>query len=356
VNSIHIVCSYSHKPHDKSQAGVLIALLRPDIKVIKSGKNKQDNREPGIIYERGDPDWFAVKEDAEAKPDDGIDRSKIDQYYLDQLTDKLHQPLSRTPKSMRGMSRVQPSNLEGGNRVKLAETLTSPDRDLALEFGQLIHRCFERIHWIDQEQQVSDADLHQHLQRFFHGSDQIEPAIARFRQLLQHENLTRLLSTAANSDSPNRVEVHTEKRLAVLMDQAEQGSSEHGSLIEGIVDRLVLVYKSDRIVAAEVVDFKYDQIDDTNLTQRIEFYRPQLVAYRSAVETMFGLAADRISTRLVFVQTGQVVHVSQRSHRKRNPNRPSSKPNAPPRSPPKSSKHFGPMASWIDFPKRSKRC
>ena len=38
-------------------------------------------------------------------------------------------------------------------------------------------------------------------------------------------------------------------------------------------------------------------------------YRPQLAAYRAAVQTMLGLGSDRIATRLVFVQTGQVVQV-----------------------------------------------
>ena len=316
VHALHLVCSFGHMPHDKSEAGVLLALLCPEIQ-------KKADRQKGIIYERGDPDWYQKKATDESNPDDEIDSDKIKQYYLPNLTNNLYRPLSRAAKSMRGMARVRPSMLEGGNRVRLAETLTTPERDVALEFGELMHCCFEQVHWLDEGDQVTDIQLHERLQTVSPGSEQIDNAINRFRELLEHDNLKKLLSTgtvreqhmvqdldsAEGSDSPNRIEVHTEKRLAVLMDQLDHVESETGSLIEGVVDRLVLVYEGGCIVAAEISDFKVEQIDDSNLTQRIEHYRPQLAAYRAAVEQMLGLPADQIATRLVFVQTGQVVQI-----------------------------------------------
>ena len=323
VNSIHVIMSYSHKPNGKSQAGLLLSLLCPQIEHHGSGKKKVDTREEGLIYEKGDPDWFNVESDAVGSADPEIDSEKVEQYYLENQTSNLHRPLSTTPKSMRGIAHVRPSMLEGGKRVRLADTLTSPGRDLALEFGQLIHGCFEQVRWLDEGPQLSDDVLRERLEFLKPSCEQIDPAIARFRQLVEHDNLRTLLSTssvleqhvvadldtAQPSTSPNRIEVHAEKRLAVLTDQGDQDSPLPESLIEGIVDRLVLVYENDRVVAADIVDFKTDQIDDTNLTDRIEFYRPQLKAYRSAVETMVGIEKTQISTRLVFVQTGQVVQV-----------------------------------------------
>ena len=183
--------------------------------------------------------------------------------------------------------------------------------------------CIRDSHWLDEGQQIADDELRKLLSHRAPGSDQIDAAIERFRDLLQHSNLKKLLSSstvkeqyvvpdldaAGGSDAANRIEVHTEKRLAVLMDQLDYVDSDSGSLIEGIVDRLVLIYEGGCAVAAEIIDFKVDQIDDSNLTERIEHYRPQLSAYRSAVKTMLGLGEDRIATRLVFVQTGQVVQV-----------------------------------------------
>ena len=324
VHSLHIVCSFGHKPHGKTEAGVLLALLCPEL--IEKGVGKKKDkivRKEGLLYERGDANWFKDEATVAAKDDDGIDATQIKQYYLQNLTDNLYRPLDRAAKSMRGMARVRPSMLEGGNRVRLSETLTSPDRELALEFGDLMHRCFEQIHWLDEGDQVDDETLRQLLLNHSPGSNQIDSAIKRFRELLEHENLKKLLSSSSvqeqyvvpdldvveGSDASNRIEVHTEKRLAVLMDHLDHVDSESGSLIEGIVDRLVLVYEGGCVVAAEIIDFKVDQIDDSNLTERIEHYRPQLTAYRAAVQTMLGLSPDRIATRLVFVQSGQVVQV-----------------------------------------------
>lgn len=324
VHSLHIVCSYGHKPHGKTEVGVLLALLCPELIEKGVGKKKDKlHRKEGLLYERGDANWFQTEPTSETKTDEGIDSSRIQQYYLQNLTNNLYRPLNRAAKSMRGMARVRPSMLEGGNRVRLSETLTSSERELALEFGKLMHCCFEQLHWLDEGQQIADDELRKLLSHRAPGSDQIDAAIERFRDLLQHSNLKKLLSSstvkeqyvvpdldaAGGSDAANRIEVHTEKRLAVLMDQLDYVDSDSGSLIEGIVDRLVLIYEGGCAVAAEIIDFKVDQIDDSNLTERIEHYRPQLSAYRSAVKTMLGLGEDRIATRLVFVQTGQVVQV-----------------------------------------------
>ncbi|QEG21518.1 UvrD-helicase domain-containing protein [Mariniblastus fucicola] len=329
VHSLHIVCSYGHKPHGKTEAGVLLALLCPEL-IEKGEGRKKDKvvRKEGLLYERGDANWFQAESGDAAKTDEGIDSAVVKQYYSQNLTNNLYRPLSRAAKSMRGMARVRPSMLEGGNRVRLSETLTSPDREMALEFGELMHCCFEQIRWLDEGESISDGELRKLLKEKSPGSGQIEAAIKRFRELLQFDNLKNLLSSSSvkeqyvipdldateASGSANRIEVHTEKRLAVLMDQLDHVDSDSGSLIEGTVDRLVLVYEDGQIVAAEIIDFKVDHIDDSNLTGRIEFYRPQLTAYRAAVEKMLGLAADRIATRLVFVQSGQVIQVDSLDH------------------------------------------
>jgi hypothetical protein len=186
-----------------------------------------------------------------------------------------------------------------------------------------MHRCFEQVHWLDEGPQISDVSLHECLQRLSPGSSQINGVIQQFRKLLEHDNLYNLLSTSnvreqhvipnldasRSSESPNRIEVHTEKRLAVLMDHIDHVESDSGSLVEGIVDRLVLVYQGGCVVAAEIIDFKVDQIDASNLTERIEHYRPQLTAYRAAIQQMLGLPEEQISTRLVFVRSGHVVQV-----------------------------------------------
>jgi ATP-dependent exoDNAse (exonuclease V) beta subunit len=74
VHSLHVVCSFGHKPHGKSEAGVLLALLCPEL--IEKGVGKKKDklvRKEGLIYERGDASWFKAETSDEAKTDGGID-------------------------------------------------------------------------------------------------------------------------------------------------------------------------------------------------------------------------------------------------------------------------------------------
>ena len=45
------------------------------------------------------------------------------------------------------------------------------------------------------------------------------------------------------------------------------------------------------------------------MTEKVEFYRPQLIAYRDAVARMTQLAPEAITTRLLFVGPGVVCDV-----------------------------------------------
>ena len=321
VHSLHVVMSYSHMPHDKSSVGVMLPMLCPTVV-------KKSDRCEGVIYESGEPTWFQNLPEQPADNDSGIDRQSVKQYYSDGVDQKPVRPLSRTAKSMRGLSRIQPSMLEGGNRVVLAETLTSPDLEQTREFGRLMHACFEQVCWLDQDAPVSDLRLQEALQKLSPGSSQINAVISRFRMLLEKDNLYNLLSSASvleqfvvpdleitnDKSCPNRVEVHTEKRLAALLESQQQSESTPDALVEGILDRLVLVFENGNAVAAEIIDFKVDQIDDSNLTDRISHYRPQLAAYQAAVAQNYQLSVDRIASRLVFVQTGQVIQVDALDH------------------------------------------
>ena len=79
--------------------------------------------------------------------------------------------------------------------------------------------------------------------------------------------------------------------------------------MEGVVDRLILVYKDGALVAADIIDFKTDAIAKGELPAKVDFYRPQMGAYRHAIAVQYGLPADQIATRLVFVSTGEVVNL-----------------------------------------------
>ena len=81
---------------------------------------------------------------------------------------------------------------------------------------------------------------------------------------------------------------------------------------EGFIDRLVLVERNGRVVAAEVLDFKTDLVapdDETGLTGRVEHYRPQIEAYCEVVRERYGLGEGDVEGRLVFLGSGLVRRV-----------------------------------------------
>jgi ATP-dependent helicase/nuclease subunit A len=63
------------------------------------------------------------------------------------------------------------------------------------------------------------------------------------------------------------------------------------------------------VIAAEVLDFKTDTIaagDKRALAERVEFYRPQIEAYRQAVAKLYHLELKCITARLVFLSANAV--------------------------------------------------
>ncbi len=84
---------------------------------------------------------------------------------------------------------------------------------------------------------------------------------------------------------------------------------EDDAILSGSIDRLVVLYDGDRPVGADVLDFKTDVLppgDAAALAVRIEYYRPQLAAYRRAAARLLGLDPSRVSARLVFAELGEV--------------------------------------------------
>ena len=83
-------------------------------------------------------------------------------------------------------------------------------------------------------------------------------------------------------------------------------------LWDGTFDRVVWLGDGDRIMAADVLDFKTEAIspgDAAVLNARTEHYRPQMEAYRSAAARLAQLPLECVATRLVFTTAGRVVEV-----------------------------------------------
>jgi len=253
-----------------------------------------------IAYEDGDAQWY------KRLPSPAIVTS-------DAVQSDADRPVLLAP--MQTDSRldfVSPSQLEGGAVVSAASVLNLGG-SRAKARGTLIHALFEQIDWLDdgppaeselrrvaQSVNTTGLEVDEQLDAFRRMLDVRDVQSALLREYYQSPHDQALLEAlaAAGVSGPLRPEVHNERRFAVLDD---------GHILSGSIDRLVLLYDGDRLVAADVVDYKTDAIeprDQARLVQQIEFYRPQLQAYCRAVSTMYRLPPRHICAQLLFVSAG----------------------------------------------------
>jgi len=300
------------------------------------GVHEDPAAEGEVLYEAGDPDWYRelphLLERPEAAPAAEV-ALRVD---------------ASAPRS-RILARRAPSELEGGGRVDLAELLRL-DAASARAVGIVAHRWCEEIGWIEGapleavgEDRLLEAgreaapelgreELGRLLERFLGWLDapEIRDALSRERSL---ERARAALAEAGEppaaeagerpageAGEPLDLELLTERRFASRVDH---------EVVSGIIDRLVLVRpaagtgagsggggrgagargRPAPVGAAEVVDFKTDALppdDEEAAAARVEHYRPQLEAYRDAVAALYGLPAEAVRARLVFLAAGLV--------------------------------------------------
>ena len=210
------------------------------------------------------------------------------------------------------MEHTAPSQLEGGARVRAARVL-----DLATAYatarGTLIHALFEQITWLD-DQSIDWPRMRRVAESLNALNQDIDQQLETFQQMLAMPEIASVLRWTFYqpprdadwqqilppeiADATFRVEVHNERRFAVRDD---------GRLLSGVIDRLVLLYHGNQLVAAEVIDYKTDAAsrdDAASVDALVEYYRPQLAAYRRAVARMYRLPVGQIGARLLFLSPG----------------------------------------------------
>jgi ATP-dependent exoDNAse (exonuclease V) beta subunit len=224
----------------------------------------------------------------------------------------------RTSGKVRHWERRSPSDMEGGTRVRLGDVLRLSGGGLAR--GSLWHAWLERIEWLD-EQPSSPLDKEM-LRSVAHGLAaglDVEQEMSAFLKTVVVGPIGKMLCRSAYDDprsiglpaavaarlgqGATRLVVSRERRFAVR---------EADVLVSGSLDRLVTWQAPDgRVLAADVIDFKTDRGTDAGqIDERVEFYRPQVLAYRRAVERLYGLEPEAVVGRLVFLEPGVVRTVS----------------------------------------------
>ena len=298
AHALHVIVSCGVKPDGNTSGSVILAAMTEDAK-----------REKGVIYESGDAHWF----DKLARPanEDAAEEEVLAKFYSSSRIDRRENAVQIELNSRRGVSNVAPSALEGGDLVDLRDVLSAGEDIMAMTHGTLLHACFEKVQWLDQVV-PTEEELLRHLDKTPASTVAKRKAIKEFFNAIEKGSFTSLLNfqryreqyLVQFSDARNRMEVFTERRFAATIPSAETTT-----MIEGVVDRLVLVYENDVLVAADVIDFKSDAIGQHELAAKVATYSPQLSAYREAISISLGIPLASISTRLAFISTGDVIHL-----------------------------------------------
>jgi ATP-dependent helicase/nuclease subunit A len=260
------------------------------------------------LLEIGDPHWYRSVPGMEERPTalSAVEpRVRID---------------TRAPRT-RILARRTPSGLEGEGRIDLAQLL-GLEAEASRAAGKLVHAWCERIGWIEEGVPGPGvlADVARERAPALAGPE-AERLAERFVQWLGNEEVRRALSRvdaaarlarlAGEEGAPAGAlpELHRERRFARRTD---------GEVVTGVIDRLVLLRapadgqkRPGRVVAAEVLDFKTDEVADfAALEARAAVYDPQLEAYRDAVAGLYGLEPARVGGGLLFLAAGRLVEGS----------------------------------------------
>ena len=196
----------------------------------------------------------------------------------------------------RNLPRRSPSDLEGGDRMDLAAFLRMDLTGEARLRGTVVHAWCQEVEWME-EGLPGDEALRATAARAAPGlsAKRVDAWISEFRAWMDAPAIHGALSRVAYPPG-----ARVERELPFLHRQAE-------GLLQGYMDRLVLVEKRGRVTEAEVLDFKTDALDPSDggaLAARMEHYRPQIDAYREAVAARYHLNLGQVTGTLLFLRTG----------------------------------------------------
>ena len=211
----------------------------------------------------------------------------------------------------RRLRHISPSQLEGGNQARLRTRLSQ--RSDAMLLGTLFHACLEQIQWIE-EGIPQESEFRRIAARLGITDNVASKAHQQFHRAIAAEAVQSILRRSSYMrDLRHRwtefthldIDVRNEQRILVRRDHA---------LLGGSVDRLVVVRREDAIVAADIIDFKTDRFGESDprhssLADRVAYYRPQMEAYRDAIQRMLKIPVDRIAVRLAFVLENHLVDI-----------------------------------------------
>lgn len=199
---------------------------------------------------------------------------------------------------------LRPSQTTIANSVSLGKQWHAYDQTGAV-VGKLIHRWFEEIHGWIEDYTHNKKRLREIASALLTNDElaeiKINECIERFAGYCNMPSIRKALS-AARYDSWHhprmlRLEVTNERRLLKVVD---------GQILRGVIDRCVLGYDGDRVVKAEILDFKTDQREtqislESWVQDRVSHHGPQLNYYRRVIAEQYGIDPSDIQVTLLLL-------------------------------------------------------
>ena len=258
-----------------------------------------------VVRSFGDENWYQSLEPAEneAKSDAPI-ATKGSRVHSIQL--------KRNGASVRRIPWLRPSQSTLPTVVDLATQWSDNNASTAV-IGKLVHRWFEEIRsWIEDYKpnkkrlkEIAGTTLtHEEM-----GQVKLNDWVDRFVKYCEMPSVLLALSSDRyrlwHQPRMLHLEVTNERRLLQIVD---------GQMLRGVIDRCVLGFDGDRVVRAEILDFKTDRKPESiSLAEwskeRAEHHGAQLRYYRRVLSDQFGLHPNDIQLTLLLLSEDLQIEV-----------------------------------------------
>ncbi len=200
----------------------------------------------------------------------------------------------------RSFSREAPSAYKLKRGLEVSEYLRLFN-SRGVKLGTAVHAALAQVHWLDLPA-YDAASVENLFRKSLPESLQAPEVLSYLSGALERPALNSILRTTAYlRDGVDRVEVKNESTFALKQKEL---------VFTGSIDRLVLSYQGEQLIAAEVLDYKTDTIKDiSDLKKKSEDYSEQLAIYKEAVAKIHALKPEQVTAKLVFLGNGEVVTV-----------------------------------------------
>jgi ATP-dependent helicase/nuclease subunit A len=276
-----------------------------------------------VVYRHGDPEWLAKLLDLRAAQESAkLPQTAVaaDSAAAKKATTRSERPAAsphlakanaaRASSTRRELQRVRPSSLEGAGERRLRDRFPAGQEE-AMRRGDLVHARLQELNWLD-EGLPGESEWLRWARSERIAAELVESARTLLRESLAKPDIQQVLSRAyyapwleqlrGKASGSLELQVRCEQPLLAM-----QGDE----YLSGSIDRLVIVLRDGVPYAADILDFKTDQVASAEeLKKRTAFYKPQLEAYARGLEHMLRIPASRITSRLVFLSAGKVVGLS----------------------------------------------